>query len=170
MSSPTSNASRIYGPYRYHKLTTPTTLRLVKLRPNRERNDPLECDLVELESDKAETYHALSWCWGTEPRERWRKELLVHEKETVSIFLISTNLEAALKALRHSVAEGEVRKLWIDAICINQDDLDEKSAQIPLMAQIYPQAEVVNVWLGPGDKYSKRALNFMKNNVLKLWE
>jgi hypothetical protein len=63
-----------------------------------------------------------------------------------------------------------VRKFWIDAICINQDDLDEKSAQIPLMAQIYPQAEAVNVWLGPSDKHSNRALKFIKNNVLKLWE
>lgn len=113
MANPPSRTTRLYGPYRYHKLTTPTTLRLIKLRPSRGRNDALECDLVELEADKAETYQALSWCWGAEPRVSWSKDLLVHEKEHVSVFKLSTNLEIALKALRRNVTDGEVRRLWV---------------------------------------------------------
>jgi hypothetical protein len=39
--------------------------------------------------------------------------------------------------------------LWIDAICINQSDNEEKSQQVRLMGEIYSKAEVVRVWLGP---------------------
>jgi hypothetical protein len=41
-----------------------------------------------------------------------------------------------------------VRVLWLDAICINQEDNAEKSIQVPLMRQIYQQASQVCVYLG----------------------
>ena len=41
------------------------------------------------------------------------------------------------------------RIYWIDSICINQNDDDEKSDQLPLMTAIYRQATRVLVWLGP---------------------
>ncbi|ORX96758.1 heterokaryon incompatibility protein-domain-containing protein [Clohesyomyces aquaticus] len=40
--------------------------------------------------------------------------------------------------------------IWVDAICINQDDADEKSHQIPLMGDIYSAAGTVYDWLRPG--------------------
>jgi len=49
-------------------------------------------------------------------------------------------------ALRHP---SEPRILWIDAICINQDDNDDKNYQVPLMGTIYTRATVVDIWLGP---------------------
>lgn len=41
------------------------------------------------------------------------------------------------------------RLFWIDAVCINQKDREEKSAQLPLMTAIYKRASRVIVWLGP---------------------
>lgn len=38
--------------------------------------------------------------------------------------------------------------LWVDALCINQGDLDEKKIQVPLMGQVYSKAAAVQIWLG----------------------
>jgi hypothetical protein len=48
--------------------------------------------------------------------------------------------------------------MWIDAICINQDNREEKEHQIPLMAEIYSKALRVVVWLGEAEDDSDRAL------------
>ncbi|PHH89676.1 hypothetical protein CDD83_5529 [Cordyceps sp. RAO-2017] len=61
--------------------------------------------------------------------------------------LINENLYDFLLQLRQW-PDRVSRQLWVDAICINQDDLAEKSAQVRLMGQIYRSAECVVVWLG----------------------
>ncbi|KAF2114513.1 heterokaryon incompatibility protein-domain-containing protein [Lophiotrema nucula] len=50
--------------------------------------------------------------------------------------------------LRHLRAPNKIRYLWVDAICINQDDAKEKSAQVKEMGAIYRQAKKVRIWLG----------------------
>jgi hypothetical protein len=55
------------------------------------------------------------------------------------------------RALRRLRFPNSTRILWIDAICINQDDKEERSYQVPLMGSIYSLARRVVVWLGPGD-------------------
>ncbi|KAK3901582.1 heterokaryon incompatibility, partial [Staphylotrichum tortipilum] len=52
--------------------------------------------------------------------------------------------------------------LWIDAICINQTDVVEKSHQIGLMARIYSQSTIMLMWLGPEDATSSAALALTK--------
>ncbi len=64
----------------------------------------------------------------------------------VPIF-ITENLREILRQLRWQEA---TRVLWIDAICINQDDLDERSKQILLMRPIYERASKVLCWIGEG--------------------
>ena len=56
---------------------------------------------------------------------------------------------------------GKTRALyiWIDAICINQDDLLERNAQVAIMSRIFGQAQIVLGWLGKGDGLSKTALH-----------
>jgi len=61
---------------------------------------------------------------------------------------VTANLHSALRHLRHGRIE---RHLWIDAICINQDDDGEKKGQIRLMAEIYSKASRIIVWLGNED-------------------
>jgi hypothetical protein len=48
--------------------------------------------------------------------------------------------------------------LWADALCINQDDLDERTRQVELMRRIYSDAELVLSWLGQQDDETKLAL------------
>lgn len=62
-----------------------------------------------------------------------------------SIVAVTPNLELALRHLRR---RSQRRTLWIDALCINQEDEDEKMAQIQRMGVIYASAAAVVVWLG----------------------
>ena len=83
-------------------------------------------------------YEALSYVWGDR-----------ESPKTISIDgcvqEVTENLEAALQQLRLSDAP---RRLWVDALCINQEDSKEKSHQIQKMRHIYRRASGVLVWLG----------------------
>lgn len=83
-------------------------------------------------------YICLSYCWGVavspHPVLCNGEELQVH-----------ANLYDALIQLAR---RDDAQDYWIDAICINQTDLDEKSFQIQMMGQIFERAASVNVWLG----------------------
>jgi hypothetical protein len=48
--------------------------------------------------------------------------------------------------------------LWIDALSINQDDLDEKNHQVQMMARVFRQASLVYAWLGGEDRFSREAM------------
>ncbi|KIW07589.1 uncharacterized protein PV09_01541 [Verruconis gallopava] len=171
VSGQVRHGSDMYKAYQYSTLDPPTTLRLIKLWPAMDHNATLQCNIVELrEPYESEDYDALSWCWGSQDKKEWSKELIIHvnDDQTIvpKVFYISENLDGALRAFRR---KKDKITLWIDAISINQDNLDEKSYQIPLMAVIYPKAKRVHVWLGPEDFHSTLALEFIKNSVLKLW-
>lgn len=65
--------------------------------------------------------------------------------EFETTFQVTTNLALALRYLRR---EKRTRTLWVDALCINQDNEDEKSIQIQRMDWIYANASPIVVWLG----------------------
>ncbi|PVH68225.1 hypothetical protein DL98DRAFT_376837, partial [Cadophora sp. DSE1049] len=67
-----------------------------------------------------------------------------------SLFKVSRNLHAALSLLRLC---GRERILWIDVICINQMDYDERGHQVSLMSEIYESASQVLVWFGETGVY-----------------
>jgi hypothetical protein len=67
------------------------------------------------------------------------------EPEPITTLGITHNLGVALRQLRHS---DKPRVLWVDVICINQDYLVERSAEVMEMASIYSNAGRAVVWLG----------------------
>ena len=69
------------------------------------------------------------------------------------------DLHAAMRQLRDSES---IIFLWIDAICINQANIQEKNHQVPLMADVYRRAEHVCVWLGERSDDSDVALDFIR--------
>ena len=78
-------------------------------------------------------FDALSYAWG---KEKCPRKVLL-DGHHVSIGL---NLERALCELRRSYSG---RLLWIDALCINQEDVKERSQQVQLMGRIFSSAEQV---------------------------
>ena len=70
-------------------------------------------------------------------------------------FAVARNLFEAMHSLRQ---EWTPITIWIDAICINQDDMEERSHQVGMMRDIYQKASRIIVWLGPKSTYSDKAM------------
>lgn len=113
------------------------TIRIIKLLPG-SPSDPLECELEHSPIDTAEPYEAISYVWG----EKKDSAGLLCEGKNLRI---PRSLYDALLQLRYP---SRPRKLWADAICINQDKDSEKNHQVPLMRTIFRRAEKVLIWLG----------------------
>jgi hypothetical protein len=90
------------------------------------------------------TYEAISYCWGESSQ--WTS-ITVDDKQC----RITLSLAEALQHVRFA---NEERTLWIDQICINQNDLKERSEQVQMMSRIYQLAHRVLVWLGPAKSNS----------------
>lgn len=115
------------------------TFRLVILRKG---NGPeIECDLFDAwlhERGIVIPYEALSYTWGDIDMV---KSITINGRKLD----VTKNLYMALWHLRFPV---EDRVLWIDTICIDQTNKDERSHQVRQMANIYNQADLVIFWLG----------------------
>lgn len=102
-------------------------------------NTPLECILRTTQlDDGVEAYKALSYVWGDPDK---RTPLTVNGRDVP----VTINLESALRYVRDKT---EPVVLWADAVCINQDDEEEKGRQVSLMGSIYREADLVIAWLG----------------------
>jgi len=98
--------------------------------------------LVHFDIDNTPPYGALSYCWGPGPDDC---KILCDGK----VFFARASLECALKRLRAGFPTGKREVfIWADALCINQQNLEEKGAQIRLMERIYSSAATVYVDLG----------------------
>jgi hypothetical protein len=96
-------------------------------------------------------YIALSYCWGDRNNSQWLK---ISPSPGASFLEanITDNLASALWALWNRKRDGETRlRIWVDAICINQNDLYERSQQVQVMRQIYSKATSVVAWVDPFD-------------------
>ncbi|OGM42014.1 hypothetical protein ABOM_009498 [Aspergillus bombycis] len=128
------------SPYLYSPLPE-GHIRLLRLMPHQDRHAPIQCQLFDypLHDSAVGThrYEALSYVWGAPEKPHF----IFLDKGSLSV---TTNLHAALLHLRDHFIE---RVIWIDAICINQNDTDERRGQVQFMAKIYAKASCVVVWL-----------------------
>ncbi|KAI9877937.1 MAG: Ankyrin-2 [Pleopsidium flavum] len=76
-------------------------------------------------------------------------------------FWVTRNLLDAIRDLPLSTCT--LQYIWIDAICINQVDLAERSAQVSIMGDVYRLAHSVTVWLGTEDKHARPVLEMLKD-------
>jgi Heterokaryon incompatibility protein (HET) len=128
--------------FRYDSLnTSKRDIRLIRLQPARE-TDSIECDLVAANLDESPIYEALSYEWGY-PSLPGGPEFYI--KLNGIDYLIRENLWWALRHLRY---EERSRTLWVDALCINQRDLKERSHQVAQMGSIFSQSARVVAWIG----------------------
>lgn len=98
-------------------------------------------------------FNALSYVWGTpDLGDCGMQNTIICNDCAVPI---TRNCHLALSALQKM--HGNI-SIWVDSICINQKDEQEKEIQIPLMEEIYTWAQTVYIWLGPGSEATDRAI------------
>jgi hypothetical protein len=129
--------------FQYERLTQPDTIRILQLQPSLNSSSPIHGILItarlsDYNTDLIEHYVALSYVWGS-----------LEDPQTIilnrRLFKVTRNLSNALHGLRE---QHRVVPLWIDAICINQDDILERNQQIQMMADIYGIARHTVIYLG----------------------
>ena len=112
-------------------------IRIIEIQPGSDV-DPIACHISTVRLSSRPRYDALSYCWA---KPIFNKQIQCNGKSLA----ITGSLHSALHHLRD---HGHSRMLWVDAICINQQDVDERSQQVRLMRYIYQLAVRVRVWLG----------------------
>jgi len=123
------------SPYRYQSLTG-DEVRLLKILTV---EDDIVCNLIHHSLTNAPSFQALSYVWGTESP----SEFIQCDGANL---MATPHLLNGLQTLSRQVG---AELLWIDAICVNQEDDDEKEIQVPRMTEIYSSATRVIIWLGP---------------------
>ncbi|KAH3919705.1 hypothetical protein HBH56_017690 [Parastagonospora nodorum] len=149
MSSYTGNAGEVA--FTYDKALQKTSIRLLKVILDPEPST-LTIQLLEGNLERVE-FEALSYVWGDQ---RKKVPIRCNGKRLE----IGANLHAALLERRR---RRSATVLWADQICINQDDIEEKTRQVRLMSTIYSKANRVIIWLGMQDPGDIDGLNLMQD-------
>lgn len=162
------------GPHRYpifYRPLAPHHTRVFELEAG-EFSDPIVGRLVPQAVD-GEAYEAVSYVWG-DPKQR--RDITINGVP----LSVTANLHGALTAFRHKPNANRrddsdfgtrrprqpVRRLWADAVSINQEDLPERISQVELMSAIYASAHCVLSWLGweegeEGRRHTQGAIRFI---------
>lgn len=147
-------------PYLYRTLDRPSKeIRLLEVLPG-SKEEPLRASFVSgfLSDDHIVPYETISYAWG-EPTQRG--EIEIEE----SVIDIPASSAAALRCMRRPDIS---RRLWIDAVCINQDDDLERSSQVKIMGEIYRRSSHNLVYLGDEDASTKSAMVSIKRALEEL--
>lgn len=163
------------GPYVYQPLDTKKSeIRLLMLQSSTKEDEPVKAQLqpyvLEVDGEPGavarapqalRTFKALSYTWGD-----------TYKKVNITIdghqFPVTENLLAALKHIRNAnkaaiaASSGPVASFWwIDAICIDQENVLERNSQVGMMTRIYRKSHGVHVWLGETSEDSDLAFELV---------
>jgi len=125
------------GEFKYKRIANAREIRVLVLDPGT-GDDEVSCSLKHVSLDSSPRFEALSYAWGDAAQ---RQAI----KCADGILRITLNLHCALRHIRYRYRK---RILWTDAICINQNDFDERAEQVKLMADIYSTGYRTLIWLG----------------------
>ncbi|KAF2798595.1 HET-domain-containing protein [Melanomma pulvis-pyrius CBS 109.77] len=138
--------------YQYLGIGEASSIRLLTLLPGLPQDTVrvtlTEIDMAGKHDPSFPLYECLSYTWGSGSE---RTSIYVDNK----VITVTKNLAEALIYLRHYEIP---RVMWIDALCINQGDMAERSTQVARMSDIYFRATRVNVWLGAASDDSVLAM------------
>lgn len=131
----------------------PRAIQILELLPSPDLKGPIRCELHHHSLDEEIQYEAVSYRWGDpEPGHT----VFVNGAYTLDV---TPNCLEALTCLRQ---RSRRRRLWIDAICIDQRENDtskrDRDRQVKIMGDIYHQAWKVLVWLGPEEPSTARTI------------
>ena len=149
--------------YTYQPLAYDDSVRILILEPG-ERQETMQCSLVPVRLSEKPEYEAISYVWGTD--EPSHVIFIDGQKAT-----IRTNLYSALLRFRCSPERNDPqeasdrnlqRRLWADALCINQADILERNQQVQSMKLVFAQARSVLIWLRESVESDRIAFDVFK--------
>ncbi|CAH0057758.1 unnamed protein product [Clonostachys solani] len=146
--------------YTYALSLTTKEIRLLTVQPAENITDKLDVSwsIANLD-DKEIKYSALSYCWGA-PLDTVEMMVSSDLEPGKRTFDINPTVDLALRRLRRS---DQLLHIWIDSICINQENYEERSRQVGLMRDIFSRAERVHIWLGEGNDGADACLRIARN-------
>jgi hypothetical protein len=137
--------------YEYEPLPDPGThIRLLQI-PQCHADTTLHCRFTSWRLTEAPRYHAISYTWG-DPE--LTTNILINQRNMI----VRSNCEYALRQA-HAASPGAY--IWIDAICINQEDSEEKGHQVAIMATFYRQATSILACVGPHSQNSEHLFKLL---------
>jgi hypothetical protein len=165
------------SPYKFKRLhRNGQAIRLLELFPGCP-SDSIRLSISQKRFTKEDypEYEALSYCWGSEENPItveikasrqcilkgafWHSKHISAESELKKSSWVTLDIgQNFARALVHLRLETKSRILWVDAICINQRNDDEKSREVRKMGDMYRLATCVVVWLGPASADSSLAV------------
>ncbi|KAH7239795.1 heterokaryon incompatibility protein-domain-containing protein [Fusarium solani] len=144
----------------------PNEVRLVSLEASAETITQAKWKLtVASLADKSASYYAVSYRWGQPLDEQPFKSMTNDRVSCIRIndgdVMVTKNLSDFLHEVQRDKKLKE-EQFWIDAICINQEDPQERSHQVStMMGKIYRSAKCVIAWLGDADSHTQRAFDHL---------
>ena len=177
----------LVGSYKYDPLPSPTCIRLLELFPSADPRTVC-CSLKAVELHDAPSFRALSYTWGKatttlapikpttrgqryadsvkdpDASQRIRRHPIICDGKLIKV---TSNLRDALHMLLGAINLPKMPKTpsyyWIDALCMNQEDIEERNTQVARMAEVYTRADGVIVWLGKEDEFTDDALTTIRS-------
>ena len=125
--------------------------------------EPLRARLRQMTWGSLPPFVALSYTWGEDMP--GFEIHLVDDHQQARVYPIRPNLYDALLQLRP--LQGDVVTLWIDALCINQRDTEERNTQVPRMKYIYQKAQSVEAWIGDAGRHMNKDLDQLTYEAAK---
>ena len=163
-----SDEEESWGMATYTSLPGKSCMRLLRFDTQHSGDlGELHCSLSNYRIGTDPEYSALSYTWGP-PRASDLNSNEYYEKTrhinlNGATFPVTRNLHDVLLRLRHS---RPYILLWVDAICINQEDLEERNSQVNAMSEIYGNCSEVVVWLGEEDPSTRETVDLIHRIAL----
>jgi hypothetical protein len=147
-------------------LESAKTIRLIEVVPSRDGGHTVECKLTHATTDSR--YVCLSYVWGTDEATcpihingllfRVRSNLWAF-LQNASLRLSRNRSSSSPEGYDHNNADWTTQSMWIDAVCIDQENTLERNHQVQQMGRIYSNSQRVIVWFGN----NSRAADFLEH-------
>ncbi|KAK1757107.1 heterokaryon incompatibility protein-domain-containing protein [Echria macrotheca] len=141
----------------YVTLQQELELRLLLVWPQREDEDEIHGTLVHCHVNDHLEYEAISYTWADEHGDASRDRTIFLNDLPLAV---TSSCVSALKRVRLISAP---RVIWIDAVCVNQDDMNERGHQVRLMPEIYSRAKRVLICLGDASEDDSTGIYFLSS-------
>lgn len=151
------------GLYSSLRLKADNEIRLMNIHPNKAGDIACELRVVSLQDNPE--YIAVSYTWGPSTNEEAARGVSSTPRRPIFCnghpILVTENLQAFLLRARDNTLFAS-KYMWVDAICINQQDPLERTSQVNSMAAIYHSANSVVAWLGEEDDDTERGFDLIR--------